>query len=361
MPAANNSTPPSRKPLRLEDVSFDETRAPEPAGPPFNWLYSKKKNKRARWRAFWIFEPLQGGANFLGYHVFRYLPATWGSGIAARLSFLAIRKYEKHEVGLRVRNNLRILRPDLSSDQDGQDSAVARWWQNAARAFAEFAVLNKFWRLGLIEVEGAENLYAATSTGRNIIFASVHVGSWEGLAAALQTGFGFELTGPYQPEPSRFTNRRVYKLRKLRGQFLFPPGQRSAFLIHRLLTSGSATGIFFVDEVRNDQIHFPLFGRPVPSAGNMVNVVKLAKAANALIVPVYMARKHGVRFTLRFLPSQEPASGSSKVENIQKTAANLNEIFEPIVLKHLEQWYMLAAIRAPENPVLLGDQTTTER
>ena len=75
---------------------------------------------------------------------------------------------------------------------------------------AEFSVVNTLWPKGRITIEGEDNLAAARAQGGPLIFVSMHLSTWEAVFAAAQQGIAAPNIGPFQPEPSRFTNRIVY-------------------------------------------------------------------------------------------------------------------------------------------------------
>ena len=105
----------------------------------------------------------------------------------------------------------------------------------------------------------------------------------------------------------------------------------------------------FIDEVRDRQIHLPLFGRPAPDKGNAVVAVKLANSSGGTLVPVYLKRTRGARFTLAVLPPIAKAENADKPYPVGATILRFNDIFEPLVLENIEHWYMLSELRLPQH------------
>jgi KDO2-lipid IV(A) lauroyltransferase len=105
--------------------------------------------------------------------------------------------------------------------------------------------------------------------------------------------------------------------------------------------------LIYVDEERRGQINAPLFGRQIPARSNLATVVRYAWASGAAIIPAYVERLEGARFRTIFLPpvglapEGEDRSGAL-VENVHR----LDRIITPIVLNHLDQWYMLFEARS---------------
>jgi KDO2-lipid IV(A) lauroyltransferase len=333
------------KPLLLSDIPIEETRPPEPEGPPLSWAFSADRNQKAAWRNFWLAEPVMGGLNYVTHHALRLLSVSGCSRFGAVLAPFARARFAKSNFARRIEKNLRTLCPDRATSDEAMTALLTSWWDNIGRVFAEFSVTNRHFKAGLVEVSGKEHFDAIRSRGQRVIFVSVHVGHWEAQMFALAEAMGTVLTGPFQPEPSRFTNRLVYQLRKRREQFFFPPGRKSAFRLNRLLQEREANALIYVDDVRDRQIYLPLFGRPAPDRGNAVAAIKLAMANDAALIPVYMVRSEGANYHLTLLPPIQPASGNGRAEDIRMTIEAINGALEPVVLEHIDQWYMLAELR----------------
>lgn len=176
---------------------------------------------------------------------------------------------------------------------------------------------------------------------------TVHLGTWEAIFVAIVKGLNRPFISVYQPQPSRFANRIVYRVRQRYGIKVFPPSQRTAQRLYRLVSGNYAHLLMFIDEERANQSHVPLFGRAVPKRGNAVNVVKLARVAKALFLPVSMLRVRGCRFRLTFMPPMELVETGDVKADIARNIERISDLFEPLVREHIEQWYMLAELRLP--------------
>lgn len=342
---------PSSARLSLDDIPFEETRPAEAPIPPLGALISKSAEERARARRYWLREAIGGNLNIATHELFGVLPKSATTWIGGLLGKLTHRRYRERIFAKRLEYNMAALSSGNSASADDEKRAVDNWWRNVGSTTAEFAAVNRLWREGRIRIEGEEHLEAARAQARTLggplIFTSVHLSTWETIFAVAHEALAPPNIGPFQPEPSRFTNRIVHNLRKRRNQYLFPPGQKSAYRLHRLLTGGQASLTIFIDDVRDRQIHLPLFGRPPPTRGNAVVAIKLANASNGIILPVYLKREQGTRFRLVFLPPLEPESEDGIAYPIKETVLRLNDVFEPLVLANLQHWYMLSELRLP--------------
>ncbi|MBS8259781.1 hypothetical protein DYI23_06085 [Roseibium polysiphoniae] len=336
--------------LRLEDIPFHETMPEEPAAPSVPGIFGPAGDERTAARRYWITHPVDGLLNTVFHGLLERLPARFVSTFGNATADLARLRYKNRIFAGRIERNFHALTSSLDRNDQEQQDGLKRWWRNIGRTMAEFSKANHLWREDHLKVQGLENLERAQELGKPLIFVSMHLGTWEAAFTAIHEGLAAPSIGPFQPEPNRFTNRIVYKLRKRRNQYLFPPGQRSAIRLHKLLRSGAASLTIFIDEVRDNQVHLPAFGRPLPDKGNAVVAIKLANAAGGTIVPFYLRRQNGPDFDLNILPPLEPnAAYQTKRYDLRPTLQAFNEIFEPIVLDNIEHWYMLGELRLPAN------------
>lgn len=346
-----------RRALSLADISWEDTRAAEPEAPPLRNLLSADTELRTAAFKYWISETLQGRANMTLNRLLSLLPPSVASATGYRLSGLSMHRYRKRIFAGRIARNLRMLAP-LSPHSTDEAALLRRWWGNTGRSVAEFSVANRIWPEGHVEVIGRETLEKAKATGKPLIFVSVHLASWEAQAAAMHQGLAGPTIGTFEPEGSRHSNRMIFRLRKERNHVLLPPGPKSGRQVHGLITSGACNATIFIDEVRDRQTHLPAFGRPLPDKGNAVMIAKLANASGALLVPIFMVRKDPAEgkksphFRLTILPPLEPQPGIEKGRTVPYPVAHtirrIDALFEPIVLAHLDQWYMLQELRLPD-------------
>ena len=350
MSEATTSVGSNRHSLTLADIPFEETYPEEPQAPPFRDVWAGDQAQREWARCYWLKQPLEGRINQVSHTLFRYLPIDFGSAVASQLSVFAYWRFKNRIFARRISKNLQVLAPKRCDTPDRHRTALLNWWSNISRTMAEYSIVNSLWPKSRITVEGEENLAAARAQGGPLIVVSMHLSTWEATAAAFQQGVASPNIGPFQPEPSRFTNRIVYASRKRRNHYIVPPGQRSAFRIKRLLAGGgAASAIFFIDEVRDFQIHLPLFGRTPPDKGNAVVAVKLANSAGGTLLPVYLKRTRGARFKLIILPPLAKAEHADRPYPISETIMKFNEVFEPLVIENIEHWYMLGELRLPQH------------
>ena len=244
--------------------------------------------------------------------------------------------------------------PDLAADTATLDRAVMRMWQSMGSVYAEFSAEDRLWPEGRVTVIGQEHLAAATSGGRPVIVAGLHLGNWELLPISL--GYlGHRLTDIYQPQRNRFEDRIAARTRQRTIQSivaatpqasvtLLPPSPNAGAELVRALRSGEML-VMFVDEYVGGRVHAPRFGRLAPAEGNLARVVRLARLVDAAIIPAYAERKAGARFEIRFLPPLATQRTTQREADLAANATLLDAAITAPVLAHLEQWFMLPDLR----------------
>lgn len=331
--------------MALEDIPFEETRAPEPDPPSVEALRAGGQ-ARARWVAHWIEHPLRGALGNLFHHAFRILPSRIGPAVGGRLALLARRFYRGRPFAKRIEDNLKRLRPDLAKDAARHEASLAGWWRNVGQVFSEYSVVDRLWREGRVSVLGSEFLDEAQASGRPIVVVAVHLGTWELVFATMRQLLKKPFCSVFQPQDNRFSNGIIHRLRRSYGPYILPPSLRTAARLRSLVVGGEAHLVIFIDEVRAFQTHFPLFGRRPSERGNAVVAMRIARAAGALLVPVYLLRQPDGDFRLHILDLMEPEAASG--ETVPEAIERLNAVLEPAVRANAEQWHMLADLRLPK-------------
>jgi Kdo2-lipid IVA lauroyltransferase/acyltransferase len=314
----------------------------EVQSPPARWTGLRPQLRQ--WRRYWLRDPLFGGLDFALHHGARMLPTQWCSAIGGRLGILNARyRYQR----VRERAQLVYLRllGDRAAPRDAE-AAIMRLFHNVGRVMLEFSVLDRLWADGHIAVAGSEHLLAARAAGKPVILMGLHLANWEVIGPSLiglgQRGFKFI----YQPPRSRFEHQLALAARQRYGAVMLRPGVAAARIARRLLVDGRGVLLIYADDERNGRIGAPLFGRPIPPRANLLNIVRLAWASGAVVIPVYAERLDGARFRVTYLAPVELAPegedlGARLIENVHR----LDRVITPLVLARLDQWYMLLEYR----------------
>ena len=300
------------------------------------------------WRRFfwnhWIVDCFDGGKNFALHYFGRALPIDACSGLGALFGEIARRFSIRHNPQRRrVGENWALLKKD-GSDPARPHRPRDDIWSHTGRVAMEFSVLDRLWKAGRIEVEGAEHIAAAWATGRPVIIMSVHLAGWETIMPSL-IGLGHKVTMIYQPEGNRFGHRLLVKSRNRCGVTLVPPWRAGALPAFRALKSRKSVLLIHVDEHVRGRVMAPSFGRPLKMDGNVANVARMAAMCDAIVIPVHGLRKKGAYFRVKYSPPLELVRTADADADLAANVALIDRVIEPVILANLEKWYMLFDFR----------------
>lgn len=315
---------------RIPPVAFEETHARQVPGEP--------------WRRETVLGPVKRAVQ----EILRRLPVGFAPRFGRAFAPL-VRHLERRRIyARRLAWTFGRLHPRAPLAAAEQDAAVRRWWQGAGAILAEYATIERLRAAGRLEVDDPHGTLAGLPADAPVVFACVHLGPFELCFESVLNTFGREAVGTWQPEPSRVSNRILHEMRARYGLYVFPPGQRSARHLHRLVIGEGFDAILFVDEVRERQVHLPAFGRPLPERGNASVAIKLALRTGAPVVPIHVLRSSAARYRVHVgAPLDFQRDGAPECATRAGIAA-LDRHFEPVVRQNLDQWYMLKELRLPD-------------
>ncbi|PWS34857.1 hypothetical protein DFH01_21110 [Falsiroseomonas bella] len=303
------------------------------APPPFS--LADAVARRALWR-YWGRDPLRGLKDAVMQAVLRPMPTDAVSAIGAWLG-------ERHGAGrpqtsANIRHVLGRLRPETGAAELATMERAL--WRHLGRVVAEFCVLDRLWPEGRIEIAGAAHLEAALGSGRPVIFAGLHVGSWEALHAGI-TGRGVTLAVIYQRLPSRFEMAMANRARRRTSIRLLDPVPGSALEARRLLARRESAVLMFVDEYVGGRVQAPALGRAPRPEGNIHRLVRLAALTGATVLPVHALRcGDAARFRLEVLAEVQLQRLPRDPAALAADQAALDAAAEALVRAHPEQWLM---------------------
>ena len=305
--------------------------------PPLHWLFVDARRRSQAWR-YWIVDTALGLYNSAIHHGLRALSIDACSNFGAFLAFYSPLVFRASD--RRARAAWCRLRPE-AADPASVDAAMRRLWRCVGRTMAEFSVLHRLWGAGRIAVSGIEHLEAARAAGRPTLVAVLHLGNWETvLVAGIERGFAG--SGIYLPPENRF-DRRVARRARDRyrgGQVAAGPGALRAAL--RALHENRAPFVIFVDEFARGRVQAPAFGRAPRADSNIAYAARLAAMTGAVLIPAYCVRRgEQAQFDVRFLPPVDIVGAGDRTTVLAENIARINNAIEPVIRRHLDQWYFL--------------------
>jgi KDO2-lipid IV(A) lauroyltransferase len=235
-------------------------------------------------------------------------------------------------IDARIKRNIRVLKPGISCEE--LKAITRKWWNNKGRTTAEFSVLRRIWKTNRVTIQGRNFLSSAKLTGRPLIFLLLHTGNWEVLGQKLIKE-GFIVLHTYQSEGLNPFHRKIAaNIRRPYKKHLITNNDSAVGrTILRRLTSGECLVI-----AMDLGAQFPSLGRPLPTKGNLVQAIKLAKLSNAVLVPTYALRTKGARFDLHTLPHIELDFNGFNRQKLHEAVGLVDRTVEPIIRQHFDQW-----------------------
>lgn len=303
----------------------------------------RSSEQRRAFLQFHLEDRLFGSLEYLAFHALKHAPAASASNFGARLSpgprFLNRNMPWVAGMG---RSAARI-RPELADDPAGIDAFTAAWFRQSGRTHAEYPVMHKLTAPDHVTLTWDDRAHDLAASGAQMVITLCHLGAWECGFSPLARRFGRtdDIFAIYEPQANRFRNRIAARVRQDRGLPCLPPGPSTLRLLPKLLRDGRQSIIFHIDENVGDTVGFPLFGRPRTERSNLMRAIKTARIFNAPILPLVTHRTGPASARVHMHAPLAPGEIGRHAAGADHAVARLNEIYEPAIRAHLEQWFML--------------------
>ncbi len=313
------------------------------------WNYKKKSlpaissllqssAERRRFFREWISKPFGYFMDLLGHFVLKLLPIDMCSNLGAFLGRVVMKSKYKSAV-VNMRRNLEIILPDASVEE--RETILTQNCENLGRLMTEFSVLTRICRdEKRVKIVGLEEVLLAKQNSP-IVLIVLHLGNWEVLSSiSKKIGMPFHTFFlPLDNPVERWVTARV---RKKLGANLLPEGMMGVGPALQILKQGGVVSLL-CDEAFAGEIRGPLFGRPAHLKGNLALAARLARRTGAQLCILNTVRQQAANFECQFspvitLPGQHDARVETEMLN---DVQFLNNLVEPIVKRHVEQWYYL--------------------
>ena len=291
-------------------------------------------------------ERLRACATYLAYRVsgagLARLPEPVASGAAALVGGVLARR-PHGDLAMRERHVARVLAS--TSPSVAPDPAVVRRW--ALRSYRSYA---RYWvegaRLPSVPAEvvrerlildwGYDHLREAFESGRGVLLALPHIGSWEwgGKFLALEDHPMTSVAERIEP-PALF--RWFVEEREAMGIRIVPLGEGSGRALLEELRRGGVVGLVCDRDIAGNGVKVEFFGeeKTLPAGP-----ATLALRADALLIPaaVYSgpAESH---FAVVTAPLDTRRTGSLR-SDVARLTQELAHRFEWMVRRALEQWHL---------------------
>jgi predicted exporter/lauroyl/myristoyl acyltransferase len=237
----------------------------------------------------------------------------------------------------------RIVAANLIPALDGNSRAVRITARNLFRNFVIKVIDLLRWEAGvsiepqLGQTSGWHYFETARAGGRGVLLLTPHLGNWE-LGTAFLVRQGIKPKVVTLAEPGKhFTALRSAARARADIETLVIGSDPFAFVsIIKELENGATVALLVDRPSAATSVIVQLFGRPFPAS---VAPAELARACGCALVPVYLPWM-GTHYTGHLLPpiAYDRAALRSREERVRLTQ-RIMQAFEPVILKHLDQWY----------------------
>jgi KDO2-lipid IV(A) lauroyltransferase len=193
------------------------------------------------------------------------------------------------------------------------------------------------WAARNVDFEGRDHADRPLKRGRGVVALVSHFGNWELLGAV------FARVG-YAPKVVAFpqSNRRVDALiranRESTGMKVVYTGHRGTAELLAHLRGGGMAGILADQNAGEGGLRLPFFGRDCSVAKAPA---VLARKTGAAIVPVFLLRGPGHRFTVRVLPEVRVERTGDAEKDVLEATRRWLKVQEDFIREHPDQYFWL--------------------
>ncbi|MHB8571410.1 MAG: lysophospholipid acyltransferase family protein [Candidatus Dormibacteria bacterium] len=194
----------------------------------------------------------------------------------------------------------------------------------------------------LVTIDGQEIAERVLSGERGLMAATIHMGSWEVIAAAWAQGNKpFSIVAETLSPPA--LDEWYVRSRRAMGVSVIPLGAAALRQVHRALSRGELVAVALDRDVSGVGRPVTLFGAPTTMARG---ALELAHEAGVPVVPVFL-RRDGARFRVRVHEPLEPDPALSREEDSDRLAQAFLRIAEREIAATPEQWHVLQTVWTP--------------
>jgi KDO2-lipid IV(A) lauroyltransferase len=207
------------------------------------------------------------------------------------------------------------------------------------RAMADFIAyqpLIQGARLGVLAMEGLDELETVLAAGRGAVFATAHFGHWDMAAVGLAHRFPGKITAVAET----FTNPRLDKLvvdQRLSYGVEVVPMENVRRMV-RILREGRVLGMLADRPLAGDEgVPVRFFGREARFPGGTAVLAGLARC------PIFVGslrRREDGSFEGMVLPPIEPARTGNRAADVAATMQMVADQLEAVIRRAPHQWYM---------------------
>ncbi|MFN2464700.1 MAG: lysophospholipid acyltransferase family protein [Candidatus Dormibacteria bacterium] len=228
-----------------------------------------------------------------------------------------------------------------------------------AKLMADFLMLARLNRdqvMRMVDWRGFENIQQALDLGRGVVVVTPHFGNWD-VAAAAAAARGLKVTAVTDRYGDDDLNGRVTAARERAGVNVVPLGVAAGRAVLGALRRNEVVALVcdLAKDGRNVRVGVAGQHLMVPAGPAL-----LALRSGAPVVPILCRRQADNRYLLEVQPAIPftLTGGDDRDTDVASLAQAMMDRFEPVLLRHPEQWYLFSPMwEAETTPQGDGRQT----
>ena len=266
----------------------------------------------------------------------RFLPVTWTSGIGAMLGEQDVLKEAREKEPWVELFYDSIEKLTGVSDPAEKRKLLIEYGRQVGRVYAEFTILQKIDKKGLIKINGLENLKDRT---RPSLIVLPHLANWE-IAIKVATLADNPTCILYEPRETEQKMAIANKSRLGWGEKISLLSSSDPFAMKKIIKmlKSNMNVCILPDEEKSGMVNSPSLGRKIPYAGNRWMVSKLAVKHSLDVIPLYVERVKSVNFTVHIERKISPRKELTDKQNSQAIADQIDMLFNKWVRQCPQHW-----------------------
>lgn len=192
-------------------------------------------------------------------------------------------------------------------------------------------------------------LQAAHQRGRGLLLVTAHIGNWEfGAPFLREKGINLQVITQAEPQESLTKMRQASRSRWGIETLVIGENPFAFVEVIRRLEGGAAVALLIDRPPAPSAVTVKLFGHRFPAS---IAAAELARATGCALLPVCLPRVHG-GYSVELLPEihYDRAALGTREARANLTQEIMKQ-FEPMIRRHLDQWFHFVPVWAKEEQV----------
>lgn len=263
----------------------------------------------------------------------RFLPYRWSLRLGSGLGDLIFRLGGKRRQI--TSHNLAKVFPNKDPEEI-RDMAL-KVYRNIGKTLIEFiavGIWSKDQLLAQVSFAGKENLDAALSKGKGVVFLGAHFGNWELLGIAL-SAMGYKVNVIARPLDNPLLDKVVNDIRSKFGTRIIA-NSNSIKEVIKVLRKNESIGILMDQNLYENATFVDFFGE---LAATTPIIPLLANKTGVAIIPIRMLRLSNHTFKVIIDPELVLKDNPDRQEYVRINTRLCNEVIEQWIKQDPEQWF----------------------